>query len=355
MAATLRRRTEDVVPITTEAMPVTVDDRVMPALRPDRLLELSSGLWAVDVSQPVAAVLDPATGALRDLVSWRTLPAAQAKTDWPRPQLMGDGDALWIQEQPTAPLVRVTRHGIATAVWTKGLYLAACHAGVAWCAQWSRTQELVHGADAQPIGWSGMDRLLRVDADGRSTEILVDAPVRHVYATPEAAWVWLDVEPWSLDGLGADSYLVVWSRRWIRLPWDEQQPDELQAAVHGQESGQESGPNPGQPLNDPEAGRWPDPWYEPSSPATVAAAGCTWRLGWSTQVRTERGGLWRRGSHRWPTDCVTDRPVSSAPGRTPSWSGRSRSRPDPGSGCAAGCRCTTSSAGSASRSTPRSI
>jgi hypothetical protein len=271
---------------------------IMRALRPDRLLELSSGLWAVDVCQPVGAVLDPATGALRDLVSWRDLPAAPAKTDWPRPQLMGDGDDLWVQEHPAGPLVRVTRQGIGTAVWTNGLHLAACHAGVAWCQQWGRTQELVNGADAQPMVWSGMDRLLRVDAAGRSREILVDAPVRHVYATPEAAWVWLEVGPWSLHSLGADTYQVVWTRRWLRLPWDEQPPGELTAALHGQESG----PAEDQPLNDPEAGRWPDPWYEPSSPATVVAAGCTWRLGWSMQVRTDRGGRWRRAVAGATTD-----------------------------------------------------
>ena len=38
-------------------------------LRPSRLIELASGLWAVDDVQPVAAVLDPLNGDIRRIVS----------------------------------------------------------------------------------------------------------------------------------------------------------------------------------------------------------------------------------------------------------------------------------------------
>ena len=98
-------------------------------LRPSRLIERTSGLCAVDDVQPVAAVLDPLTGDVRRIVSWRDLPPAPLGESGAR--VLGDGTSLWTQQTADGPLLRVGLDGVATAAWTGGLMLAACGPGVA--------------------------------------------------------------------------------------------------------------------------------------------------------------------------------------------------------------------------------
>lgn len=117
------------------------------------------------------------------------------------------------------PLVRVALDGVSTAVWTGGLVLTVAGAGSDWSTTPSPAQERVQGAEAEPVVFVGGLVLARVDCDGRVQKVFTDAPVRGARTGGEAPWVVVDVEPWSLRSLGIQIDEVLWSSRWIPLPW----------------------------------------------------------------------------------------------------------------------------------------
>jgi hypothetical protein len=260
-------------------------------LRPDRLFVLESGLWVLDVLQPVAAVLDPATGEAVRQVSWRELPPAPAGEQWPGPVVLADGASLWTQQAAAGPLVRVGLHGVATATWTDGLLLAACGPAVAWCAPEPPAQELVAGPDPHPVRTLGEDRLLRVAADGTCTAVRTEHPVRSVQPGDRGLLVQVEVDGWTLEHLGAELYEVLRPTRWLLLPWDAPTPDVLTMAEHGLptdfragDRGDRGGHGPFSWYPDP-----PSPWdLAPDRPAAgldpdeqgLLLLGLTWRFGW---------------------------------------------------------------------------
>ncbi len=194
-------------------------------LRPGWLIPFESGLWAIDEFQPVAAVLDLGSGAVRDVASWLELPPAAAPCN-SGPAVMSDGTSLWTQQQRSGPLLRVGPDGEYAAAWTDGLQLAACGPGEAWCTPPVPNQELLRGAAAQPMPLfgSGISPLLRVRADGRQDTVWIDRPIRAVSAADQALIVTVDDDPWQLRHLGADTYEVVRTRRYLSIPWASELP-----------------------------------------------------------------------------------------------------------------------------------
>ncbi|NIZ90271.1 hypothetical protein [Kineococcus rubinsiae] len=251
------------------------------------MIVTTSGVWVLDELQPVAAVLDPDTGALRRLVSWAQLPPPPPGEDV---VVCADGDGLWVQHGRLGPLVRVDLDGVSTTVWTECLVLTAAGAGSAWCTSPAPAQELVHGAEAEPVVFVSGAVVARVDRDGRVQRVFTDAPVRAVLTSEEALWVQLDVAPWSLRNLGTETHEVVWSSCWLSLAWTGDLPDRVEAAT-GQSEQPTAAPAP---LGGD--GRWHgylyDPEGDPDSDEVVAAAGLLWRLGW--EAPTEDGP--RRGT-----------------------------------------------------------
>ena len=204
-------------------------------LRPATLIPLESGLWLIDEFQPVAAILDPRSGDVRDVVTWSELPPAPTPADWPGPTVMGDGTSLWAQQHRKGPVVRIGPGGIETAVWTRGLQLAACGPGEGWCAPPPPSQELVQGVDAhfRHLAHSGYATLLRVHADGRQESVMIDRPVRSLHTTPDALVIRVDDDPGQLRHLGVDDYEVVRASRYLSIPWGSELPGTFTVAEHG--------------------------------------------------------------------------------------------------------------------------
>ncbi|WP_369054900.1 hypothetical protein [Kineococcus terrestris] len=246
----------------------------MRTLRPGRLFTTTAGVWVLDEVQPVAAVLDPADGGLRRLVSWTRLPP-------PPPGraavVRADDEALWVQNDPRGPLLRVPVEEPGTAVWAGGLTLSVAAGSSAWCTSVPPAQEIVHGAGAAPVGWAGMGTLLRADADGRVQRVVTDHPLRGLRTGAEAVWAQLDVEPWSLRELGAGAHEVVWSSRWVPLPRTGDLPEQVNA-----EDGQEAVPDD-TVLEHVGDGFWHgyafDPRSSVDSGTAVRAGRWTWRTG----------------------------------------------------------------------------
>ena len=259
----------------------------MRALRPDRLVDLASGLWAVDAVQPVAAVLDPATGEVRAVVGWPQVPPPPVSEDGPWARVLGDGTSLWVQQDASGPVVRVDLDGVAAAAWTDGMRLAACGPGAAWCAPVPPPQEFVGASGGHSVERS-WDRLLRVDATGASRTVEVDGPVRAVRAGTRGLLVEVDDDPWHRRHLGAGTYEVVRASRWLHLPWRSPVPPRLSRAEHGL-----AGPPDPAPQHD-DGGRVHSAWLDPVDDEPVPALGLRWHLGWSTGPGA---GRWR-GSRR---------------------------------------------------------
>ncbi|MEW1958693.1 hypothetical protein [Kineococcus sp. NPDC059986] len=257
----------------------------MRPLRPTRLLSLDSGLWALDETQPVAAVLDHRTGRLERVVSWPQVPAEPVPTPWPPPRLLPDGPAFWTHPHGEAPLVRIGPDGVELAVWTHGLRLAAVGPGGVWCAPPPPAQDVVRSVDGRP-GW-GLHpaQLLHVARGGTPRLTTVPAPVRAAQAEDTGFLLALDAEPWHLEPLGADLHEVVWSTAWFRVPWG--------AAVGG-ELLDVAEPLPEGPPVRTEDGRgthsWLDPWATGQDRHGVRLEGARWGFGWRADGDAATGG-----------------------------------------------------------------
>lgn len=188
-------------------------------LRPSILALLPSGLWALDGFHPVAAVLDPDTGALRRVVSWAEVPVAYGDAEGTFPLAHGDGTGLWVQHDQQGPVLRVDEDGLAAAVWTDGFQLAACGPGVAWCVDRPSAYREPRESDRP---WLELGRLLRIDRDGTPTPVGTHGRIERVQAGLDALQVRLAVPPTDGPGSGIDPRLD-----WVSLRWDGAVPDTL--------------------------------------------------------------------------------------------------------------------------------
>lgn len=241
----------------------------MRTLRPDRLFDLPSGLWAVDAEAPVAAILAP--GAEPRLVSWPELPPSRTLRPWPPSRVLDDGECLWAQSESGGSAARIGPDGIPAYVWTDGLWLAATGPGVAWFSTQPPEQEIVYGSAAGVAPHTGVDRLLRIDRDGHREELWVESSVHHVQPGADALCVCVESGGHTVVDLGCDSYEVDRATVWLALPWDAPVPEQLTIAEHAAPLAPERRWDDG--------GRLDSPWHDEDA-TPVVVHGLSWRAGW---------------------------------------------------------------------------
>ncbi|MCI2238025.1 hypothetical protein MO973_38210 [Paenibacillus sp. TRM 82003] len=200
----------------------------MRALQPGWLIELDSGLWAVDAVQPVAAVLDPGTAAVRRIVSWPQVPPRPVHT-WGS-TVLGDGTSLWVQHAAGGPVVRIDTGGVAAAGWVGGELarqrLAACGPGVAWCTTPPPEDEHVRTGE-RPGSFLGFGELRRVGSDGVVDVVAMDRGVQRVQADERGLLVGAVADTWSVRRWESDVDRVNRNTRWYRIPWQVDPPQLL--------------------------------------------------------------------------------------------------------------------------------
>ena len=258
-------------------------------LRPGSLLSTASGLWVVDEFQPVAAIVDPRSGAVVDVVGWSEVPAA-ARLMWPGPALMTDGSSVWAQQDRFGPLLGIGPGGVRSAAWTDGMQLAACGSGEAWCMAAPPNQELLQGADAQPTPLTdfGLSTVLRVRADGRQDRLMIDRPVRALHCTGGALVIEVDDDPSTVRHLGVDTYEVRRTSRYLSVPWGADLPAQLTVTAGTGTVQRPAGIR--RPPSDLALA-----WYEQSDDprGQLDAAGLRWRVGRTWQQEdTEYRAPW---------------------------------------------------------------
>src|SRR4051794_15781399 len=176
-------------------------------LRPAILQLVAGELWAVDVLQPVAAVVDPPSGEVRRLVSWPMLPAApdhRWQGEW---LALSDGEALWAQAG-SGPAARVLPDGevtlatVRTTTDTQPLRLAAAGPQGAWLVPDPPLQDITSAPDAPPPD-QGWWRLLLAAADGTVRTVVVAHPVHAVVGTASGTALAVDTGRGTRRDLGA--------------------------------------------------------------------------------------------------------------------------------------------------------
>lgn len=201
------------------------------ALQPSCLVNLTSGLWVIDAFQPVAAIVDPVTGAVRSVVSWPQVPPPQVSSY--RPVVFGDGDCLWLQYEVGSAVVRIDSSGVRAAGWVGPSYseqrLSAVGPGEAWCTTPPPPPEYA------PIGqgpgdFLGYGELRRVDADGHVETVVVGRGVQQLQATAGGLMVGAVSSSWTGRRWDQEQEQIHRGTRWYRLPWGEPPPAQLQEA-----------------------------------------------------------------------------------------------------------------------------
>ncbi len=199
-------------------------------LRPGRLVAVGDRVWAVDVVQPVAAVLDAATGDQVALVGWSAAPPGR----WPRDRVvLPAADGRWVQQQPEGPLVLVGEDGVRAGRHVSDSVLGAVTAHGAWCAPRARRQVLSPVPDGPTPDHRTFAELYLAREDQVTRTVAVDAPVASVRSVEGALLVEVETGAWDTHHLGASTWELVPRTAWLRLEADADVPDRLSTAEHG--------------------------------------------------------------------------------------------------------------------------
>lgn len=183
-------------------------------LRSPHLFTDGELIWAVDAFQPVAALLDAATGALRDVVSWRSFPPPPLGETW---RVTCSGSDLWVQPGARGPVGRIGPSGLLAAGYSAARSMVAVSSHGAWCVTDEFVQQLVTSPDYVPRRLPH-DQVIVVGPDGSTSRVGVDRPVRDVHVTVDGVFLEVEDGPHSLRHLGADTWEVLWRRAFLRVP-----------------------------------------------------------------------------------------------------------------------------------------
>lgn len=179
-------------------------------------------LWVVDEFQPVAAVLDPTSGAVERLVSWTELPPPPVSFapwyfGW---RVFGTGDGVWVQPFRDGPVGLVGPGGLVHARPSEGLRLAEADTRGAWCIPQNSPRDL-----------SPSRALLLIRPNGTMVHLRAQTPVRAVRTTPKGVCVRVDRPPAhrqdAVDTTERDQQAA-----WLHLPAHEAIPEQLTLAGH---------------------------------------------------------------------------------------------------------------------------
>ena len=240
-------------------------------LRPGFLVPSGERLWAVDWFQPVAAVLDPASGTVERVVSWPELPPPDAV----RARVFGSDSGVWVQPCAGGPVALIGSEGLVRAGYSAGLRLAGVTEAGAWCGPSpNRSPRRLVQRPPEP------EDVLCIQPDGTARRVTVDRPVGELRTTSEGLYVRVDADPWNPGRLEDAGHEPVW----LHLPADASPPERLTRADHG-DADPPPRPAPMLPGN-PGPGGWHFPAEVPGREDAVAG-GLRWVVGWADGHRTD--------------------------------------------------------------------
>lgn len=222
-------------------------------LRPGFLVQVGECLWAVDAFQPVAAVLDPSSGTVRQLVSWAELPPPPA-TGPDRWRVFGSPAGLWVQPFQEGPVALINTGGLVRAYYTAGQRLSGVTAAGAWCGPRRSRHELVR-RHPKP------ENVLCLDPDGATRTVTVDRPVGALRTTPDGLYVRTRADPANHSSDPPPLGKPDPGESWLHLPAEAPAPEWLTRAEHG-DATPPPPPRPGGHRDGPQAGglRWAAGW-----------------------------------------------------------------------------------------------
>ncbi|GAA1923199.1 hypothetical protein GCM10009737_26090 [Nocardioides lentus] len=240
--------------------------------RPGELHEIGDRLWVVDEVQPVAALVDPRTAAVRSVIAWPELPPGRELHDR---RVLPAVDGLWVQHDG-GPVVHVRADGSRDGHHAGDGTLSVVSAHGAWCVTRQVDQDDEdHDDDEDEEGPADVSELRLLSPVDHSRAVEVEGDVRSVRSSSGDVVVEVRL-PAPHEG----------ATSWMRLAAGDVAPTRLTLADHGcadpgvvpARASREVLPTWLPPTVEPERGGAPVPH--------VRASGHDWHLG------HERGGRW---------------------------------------------------------------
>ncbi|WP_141216799.1 hypothetical protein [Rhodococcoides fascians] len=186
-------------------------------LRPRHIHVAAGYVWVIDETQPVAALLDPATGSLDRLVSWPELPAASRTLD-----ISSDEGGLWLHYRGADALARVTPDGLRHAEYIGGAALLTSGSIGAWCFRPGRARrDVAQSPDTPPLrrSYTG-PQLLLAKPDGGTVAVTLRGHLITADFDETSLHLGVEHEPWSRTHSEPDGYAVTWTQSWVDVPLD---------------------------------------------------------------------------------------------------------------------------------------
>ncbi|GAA2779632.1 hypothetical protein [Saccharopolyspora taberi] len=241
-------------------------------LRPRLLAAVDGALWVVDEFQPVAALVEPGTGTVREVVDWRSLAPPEPGHS---AEIVTDGSRIWVQQGSSVGWVDET--GLRQAAEVGGTHLCAVGRGAAWCVDWhSPDPGRSPGPGIAPVPPPMPEgRLVIVAEDGPTRVIPVDRPAQHVEIRADGAYLEVHSEPPTATPVSSSGWTFTYHHDHLWFPAEV--PDRIEFADHAK---RDPGPGGLGWSGRGGAGSWLA-WHSADEVTTdgLLASGLRWALG----------------------------------------------------------------------------
>lgn len=244
-------------------------------LRPGFLTLASGRLWAVDAFQPVAAVLEPESGTVEQLVSWRELPPPMAsEVPGLGQRVLGSSAGLWVQPYDGGPVGLIGAEGLVLAGYCAGLRLSGTTSAGAWCGPRRKRRELVK-RPPEP------ENVLCLGKDGTTRTVTVDRPIGELRTGPDGLYVRVRANPAEHDTDPPPLGKPDPGETWLHLRDDAPLPQRLSRSEHGDAA---PAPRP-DPILTGNPG--PGTWHSPDRTDRIVVGQLHWSVGWAQEPKVQ--------------------------------------------------------------------
>lgn len=275
------------------------------------MVPVGDAVWVLDDFQPVGALLDAATGAVRAVHSWPEVQPVAAPGSYPSTwRVASHGHALWVQ-QPPGPVARIDWFGSVRLQASGGQELRAVSAHGAWSLSEVPPHDIASDPGAPPADARGPTRVTVALAGGGTRSVGVDVPVVQARGADGDLFLLVETGEWTRRELGPRTAWVLEPlTRWLHLPADAPVPGRFDADRHAADA-----PPQMRPSQDNGGQRWGSVWLTPTPRPDPSlndiveatgepAGGLRWRVG-----RDRENWHLRRGSGALGLDPNSGAPV----------------------------------------------
>ncbi|MGI8681595.1 MAG: hypothetical protein ACR2JO_05590 [Mycobacteriales bacterium] len=223
-------------------------------------MRVGDALWVLDDFQPVGALLDVATGAVRAVYSWPEVEPVAPPDAYPSTwRVASHGEMLWVQ-QPPGRAARIDRAGSVRLQSSGGRELRAVSAHGAWCLGAVPPQDVSLDPATPPASAREPGRVTVALDGGGARSVGVDAPAVEARSIDGDLFLLVETGQWTRRELGPKTAWVLEPlTQWLRLAAGAAVPDRFDAGRHAADA-----PPPVTPSQNNGGQRWGHVWLAPA-------------------------------------------------------------------------------------------